>query len=246
MRRFIPALVAFTCLLVCTPAAQAKWGHDNECGVSTYPTDTHCYALTGVATPAYATIGYQDAVYASLPECSNAEAFVSQEEWTAPKSALAGGWIEDGELTGGGYCDNKPHIFFDERSPTQNKIINFEESSLPTYGNQYNYFAISDLPEKNGRWYTYWWIPNEGSTWSLFGAWGGGWSAKSLSEEAGMEISDESKPTYEGKSETALTDTTITPPPGWYNWAGAWAYGEEGSTCIGSLGVPGNISTGAC
>jgi hypothetical protein len=63
MRRYIPALAAFTCLLVCAPA-QAKWGHDNDCGVSVYPTDTHCYALTGVATPAYATIGYQDAVYA--------------------------------------------------------------------------------------------------------------------------------------------------------------------------------------
>jgi hypothetical protein len=193
-----PGLVAFTCFLVCA-SAQAKWGRNNACGVSTYPTDTHCYAVTGVETPAYATIGYQDAVYASLPECSNAEAFVSQEEWTAPKSTLAGGWIEDGELTGGGYCDNKPHIFFDERSPTRNEIINFEESSLPTYGNQYNYFAISDLPEKNGRWYTYWRIPNEGSTWSLYAAWGGGWSAKTLSEEAGMEISDESKPTYEGK-----------------------------------------------
>jgi hypothetical protein len=23
--------------------------------------------------------------------------------------------------------------------------------SLPTFGNQYNYFAISDIPEKNGR-----------------------------------------------------------------------------------------------
>jgi hypothetical protein len=93
-------------------------------------------------------------------------------------------------------------------SPSWNEIINFEESSLPTFGSQYNYFAISDIPEKNGRWYTCWWIPNEGSTWSLFGAWGGGWSAKTLSEEAGME--------------------------------------KEGSTCIASLGVPGNISTGAC
>jgi len=133
-----------------------------------------------------------------------------------------------------------------DRSPKSEEIIDFEESTLPTYRGQYNDYALSDIPEKNGRWYTYWRIPEESSSFSAGETFGGGWSAKTAGGEAGMEIADESQPTYEGMTETAWTNTTIYPPPDESNWTGASSWGMEGSTCVGLQSLPGNINTGAC
>ncbi len=242
MRKWIPALAAVAWLAITTPA-QARWGNGNECSLD----GEHCYSLTRAHDSAYAAIGYQYTVFATV-YCTSEEAFVDQEMWVFPEAVdKHRDWIEDGQTVGDPPdCNQRPYIFFAEVSPDTNTYHEVL-STLPTWSGQYNLFAISDLPEKNGNWHTYYRIPNESSVWSEGPTWGGGWSAKIHEEEAGMEAAAEYEPSYEGKSETAYTNTAISPLyDNWYNWTGAVNEAEYGSTCVASQGTVGDINTATC
>jgi hypothetical protein len=232
-------------------SASASWGLFNTCNENN---SEHCYALAEDDIETYATVALQETRVASVPNCGSG--FVTQEMWAFPKAEIGGQldehWIETGQIVGRGYCDQKPHIFTAEEVPDAREDLHFEESSAPTWEHQLNMYAISDLPEKNGLWHTYYRIPNESGVWSEFGStYGGGWSTEMYEENAGMEVSDTEAPYYEGAEETAYTNYSIQwPLKNAYNWTGADSWAEYGNTCIqaltGSGAGPGNNAEAVC
>jgi hypothetical protein len=121
----------------------------------------------------------------------------------------------------------------------------------PTWAHQWNLFAISDIPTKNGDWHTYYRIPNESGVWTEYASYGGGWSAKMHEEEAGMEAADTSQPSYEGADATLWTNESIEwPVKSGGSWTGATPWSESGSTCItpvtGVSAGPGNFVEWVC
>ncbi len=242
-RHLLPFLLLVATALP-TGAAQASWGTNpyQHCSMGE---NHHCYAMAVDRINTYATIGLEETRASTVYGCAEG-AFVTNEMWVTPESR-DNGWIEAGQLVGRGYCDQLPHLFFAELSPTNPNVFHIEVSSLPTYSHQYNMYAISDIPEKNGHWHTYYRIPNESSVWSEGPTYGGGWSAKMTGQQSGMEAATETEPIYEGAEQTAYTNKSIIPYEGWVNWNGAELYAEEGNTCIQQLGsAPGNASVAAC
>jgi hypothetical protein len=159
---------------------------------------------------------------------------VTQEMWAFPKAEIGGAlhnhWVEVGQIIGRGYCDQEPHIFSAEMPPDTNNegLFHFEESGLPSPEHQLNMYAISDIPEKNGRWYTYYRIPNESGAWTAFAStYGGGWSTTMLEEQSGMEVADTQAPSYEGAEETLWTNGSIEwPVKTGGSWTGAYSWAE--------------------
>lgn len=159
------------------------------------------------------------------------------------------GWIEVGQAVGYPYCDQVPHLFNAEQ--TAKGVYHEYLSPAAVPENSYNWYAISDLPEKNGLWHVYYSSPPGYTGWNNWAEYGGGWPTKMNQEESGMEVAAEVKPWYEGSSETAYTNVNLTPFEGWSNWYGAKLYAEYGSTCIlplppGEGEAPGNSKFGAC
>lgn len=230
-----------------TGSASADWGISGACGERDAPNE-HCYALAEDNIETYATVALQETRFATVPNCESG--FVTNEMWVTPKAPDSEHWIETGQIVGRGYCDQEPHIFTAEQPP-DSKEFHFIESTLPTWEHQLNMYAISDLPEKNGRWHTYYRIPNESGVWTEFTSYGGGWSTEMYEEEAGMEAADYYAPSYEGAEETAYTNYSIQwPLTKGYNWTGAYSWAEYGNTCIqaltGSGAGPGNNAVAVC
>jgi len=243
-KRYVLSFLLLAAVALPTQAAQASWGTNpyHHCSMGE---NHHCYSIAAAGINTYATIGVQDTHYSTVYGCAEG-GFVTNEMWVTPESR-DDGWIEAGQLVGRGYCDQRPHVFFAELSPTNPNVFHIEVSTLPTYSGQYNMYAISDIPEKNGNWHTYWRIPNESGSWSEGPTFGGGWSTKMVSQESGMEAATETQPSYEGSEETAYTNKSIIPYEGWVNWYGSEYYAEEGNTCIAPLGNgPGNANVAAC
>ncbi len=239
------ATVIFMLAMLLPVTAQASWGRNpnRHCSMGE---NHHCYAFGEAQINTYATIALENTHFSTVYDCS--EGFVTNEMWITPESVSHdGAWIEAGQIIGRGYCDQRPHVFFAELSPSNPNVFHIEVSTLPTWSNQYNLYAISDLPEKNGNWHTYYRIPNESGVWSPGPTYGGGWSKTMLEQESGMEAATEIEPSYEGSEETAYTNTSIIPYEGWYNWTGAKYFAEEGNTCIQPLGNgAGNANVAAC
>jgi hypothetical protein len=248
---FIALMMTGLLFVLGTGSASANWGLYGKCGLNSTPNE-HCYALAEDDITTYATVALQETRIASVPDCESG--FVTNEMWVTPKAEIGGPlsehWIETGQIVGRGYCDQKPHIFTAEVAPDSHEF-HFVESTLPTWAHQLNMYAISDLPEKNGRWYTYYRIPNESSVWTVFTSYGGGWSTEMYEQESGMEAADYYAPNYEGAEETLYTNSSIEwPVKNGYNWTGANSWAEYGNTCIqaltGSGAGPGNDAVATC
>jgi hypothetical protein len=233
--------------------AQASWGNgSHRCSKGS---GHHCYAFSegGYPVNTYAVRGFQDTHYSTVYDCANEEGqpgtggFVDDEMWVTPKSKDGLGYLEVGQLVGRGYCDQRPHVFLNEISPSNPEVEHMEVSSLPTVSNQYNMYAISDIPYKDGEWFIYYRIPSESSVWTEARAFGGGWGDVALEEESGMEAATNIQPSFEGSTNTANTNVSITPFEGWTNWTGVHYFAEAGNTCINPLGNgEGNADVAAC
>jgi hypothetical protein len=233
-----------------TGTASAKWGLYDACGPGGAE---HCYAEAEDDIETFAIVGLEETRYATVPGC-NEDAAVSNEIWADPKAEIGGGlldhWIETGQVVGEFYCDQKPHVFTAEVAPGSWEY-HFEESGLPTWEHQLNMYAISDIPEKNGRWYTYYRIPNESGVWTVNKSYGGGWSKLMYAQASGMEAADSEAPSYEGAEETLWTNGSIEwPVKTGGGWTGAKSWAEYGNTCIqaltGSGAGPGNDALATC
>jgi hypothetical protein len=232
--------------LLIPASAQAGWGAGGKCTNGRAAKPKHCYAEAQDDIATYAAIGYQDTVAGDHEyECGTEEG-ISNELWAIPESQT-GGWIEIGQEMGDGYCDQQPHLFIAEEPPVH-KGFKIEVSNSPSPENQWNMYAISDLPERNGKWHTYYRIPNESGVWAEGPQFGGGWSAKMRQEQSGMEVIQNQQPIYEGATLTAVTETNLEANR--TNWVGYTAFAESGSTCIlpltGEFAAPGNVAVGAC
>jgi hypothetical protein len=221
--------------------AGASWGPK-----SPYCSDSNrCYALTEAPANTYAAIGTQDTHFATVYDCGSG-GFVDNEMWIS--FVGKSGWIEVGQAVGSPYCDQLPHLFNAEQ--TSKGVYHEYLSPATVPENSYNYYAISDIPEKNGLWHVYYSSPPGYTGWNNWAEYGGGWPTKLTVEESGMEIATEVQPSYEGSSEVANTNTSLVPYNGWFSWSGVKEYRQSG-TCIlplppGEGQGPGNSKFGAC
>ncbi|HEX3391403.1 MAG TPA: hypothetical protein VHS55_02460 [Solirubrobacteraceae bacterium] len=219
--------------------ANATWGQGCSEG-------KHCYAFAEVGIKTFAAIGLQDTHFSTVYDCGSG-GFVDNEMW----NSFAGleGWIEVGQAVGSPYCDQVPHLFNAEE--TSKGVYHEYLSPAAVPENSYNWYAISDLAEENGLWHVYYSSPPGYTGWNNWAEYGGSWPRSMSYEESGMEVATEVKPSYEGSSETAYTNESLTPYVGWSNWYGARLFAESGSTCIlplppGEGEAPGNSKFGAC
>jgi hypothetical protein len=149
---------------------------------------------------------------------------VSEEEWIS-WPAKKNEWIETGQTNG----DTKTGYFCcEERGfyAKQYKGHYSEEGSTYSFlKNNYNHYVLYD-PEKNGVWRIYWGCCE-------VGAFGGGWPAYLMEQEAGIEAATYSQPYNWGRQEVAASDGGE-----WTAWTGAKkvrvAYEKEnyGDVCI--------------
>lgn len=251
--RLLP-LVAFCAVtgLFAPAAAQANWGAGNKCTNNLPAVPHHCYAYAKSSINTLAVISYENTQEGSyVHECGLNEGAISQELWAVPQSKDAG-WLEVGQIMGDGYCDQQPHLFYAEEPPVHPGYkIAVSNSASPE--DQFNMYAISDIPYKDGEWYIYYRIPSGSGVWTAAASFGGGWSETTRHEESGMEVVQGQQPLYEGDDEVAYTNNSIQwGTPGWNGaWPGAEYFSEPGSTCIVPLSgagyaSPGNAAEGAC
>ena len=237
-------LAAIGALMVGPETAGASWGH--RAPYCSKGEGHHCYAISSASINAWASIGLQDTHFSTVYDCASG-GFVSNEMWVEPESKDEG-WLEVGQIVGYGYCDQVPHLFYAELSPTNRNVFHIMVSTAAVPSQSYNWYAISDIPEHNGRWHIYYSSPPGYTGWNNWAEYGGGWGTTAKHEQAGMEAATESHPSYEGSMETAYTNTSIVPFEGWVNWNGAEYFAEaSGNTCIVPLGNgPGNANVAAC
>ncbi len=224
-------------------AATASWGNAPRCSESE---GHHCYAFSEIRGASWAEIGLQDTHFSTVYDCASG-GFVTNEMWVTPESK-DGAWLEVGQMVGAGYCDQVPHLFYAELSPSNPNVFHLYLSPAAVPSQSYNWYAISDIPEHNGRWHIYYSSPPGYTGWNNWAEFGGGWSPLTAWAQSGMEAATEVKPSYEGSTETAYTNTSIVPFNGWSNWIGATLYAEpSGNTCILPIGNgPGNVNVAAC
>jgi hypothetical protein len=145
--------------------AGASWGH--RAPYCSKGEGHHCYAISSASINAWASIGLQDTHFSTVYDCASG-GFVSNEMWVEPESKDEG-WLEVGQIVGYGYCDQVPHLFYAELSPTNRNVFHIMVSTAAVPSQSYNWYAISDIPEHNGRWHIYYSSPPGYTGWNNWG-----------------------------------------------------------------------------
>jgi hypothetical protein len=220
-------LAALIGSLATASAADARWGRENCSEV------THCYGIAGRDIERFggvlASIDFVDTtpvVYGGIQTPDAPAGFVDEEQWiTWPTKPSE--WIETGQANGAPYGCCEEHPFFAENQRGKyNEYLS--PGTVPT--NSYNHYVLFDA-SRNGLWHIYWGCCE-------VGAYGGGWPAYLMAQEAGIEAATPSQPYNWGRQEVAASDGGQ-----WTPWAGAGWYHDPG-ICIATNvdnGAAGNI-----
>ena len=156
-------LVLTACVLVAgglasAPAAEARWGaYENCSALVTEEVNHHCYAVEQLQMLGYPKeyvsggTAYIDTTYMEIPGWAKGD-FVTNEQWI---QFNPGGWIETGQIGGGGYDCCSVHPFFAATTEGIEHGFYFYESPGTVAPNTYEHYTIYDAPPR-GIWRVYW------------------------------------------------------------------------------------------